>query len=287
MRVLTWNIFHGRDHPPDPALVTWRSRLLRVTEANETHAQVNRPLLEEFAAVLARDPWDVALLQEAPPRWLRPLCRATRAHGASVLTARNLGAAARAWLAQRNPDLMMSAEGGSNQLLVRPPWRIEAVRRLTLTRRPQRRRMVWARLGRPEGSRLSVATLHATAADEPAAARDVVRAAEHALSWSEGDPLVLGGDFNLRPRTAGPAFDYLRDRLRLERPTAPDAIDHILVRGIELARGPERLPPHWRELPYRGPLLLRLSDHDAIAAELVDPSPATSPRFPTSRPRAR
>ncbi len=45
-----WNLFHGRDFPPDPALFTWRSRLLRVTERNATHAQVNRDLLDEFAA---------------------------------------------------------------------------------------------------------------------------------------------------------------------------------------------------------------------------------------------
>ena len=25
LRVLTWNLFHGRDHPPDEALFTWRS----------------------------------------------------------------------------------------------------------------------------------------------------------------------------------------------------------------------------------------------------------------------
>ena len=26
--VLSWNLFHGRDFPPDRALLTWRSRLL-------------------------------------------------------------------------------------------------------------------------------------------------------------------------------------------------------------------------------------------------------------------
>ena len=28
MRVLSWNLYHGRDFPPDPALFTLRSRLL-------------------------------------------------------------------------------------------------------------------------------------------------------------------------------------------------------------------------------------------------------------------
>ena len=48
VRAITWNVFHGRDDPPDHGLVTWRSRLLRVTERNATHAQVNRPLLHEL-----------------------------------------------------------------------------------------------------------------------------------------------------------------------------------------------------------------------------------------------
>src|SRR5665809_19696 len=150
MRAISWNLFHGRDAPPDPQLRTCRSRLLGLTETSATHVQVNRPLLDEFATVLNRDPWDVLMTQEAPPRWLRPLCRRLRAHGASALTSRNLGAAARSCVAERNPDLIASNEGGSNQILVRPPWRIALVRRLTLTCRPERRRMLWVMLERPE-----------------------------------------------------------------------------------------------------------------------------------------
>src|SRR5919198_2767292 len=90
MRVLSWNLYHGRDFPPDPALLTWRSRLLRRTERDATHAQVNRPLLPEFALWLDDHEWDVALLQEAPPRWFRPLARRTRSSGALALTSRNL-----------------------------------------------------------------------------------------------------------------------------------------------------------------------------------------------------
>ena len=32
IRALCWNIFHGRDAPPDPSLFTLRSKLLRITE---------------------------------------------------------------------------------------------------------------------------------------------------------------------------------------------------------------------------------------------------------------
>ena len=73
---ITWNLFHGRDFPPDPALRTWRSRLLRIDERNETHVQVNRDLTAEFATLLAGASWDVALLQECPPRFAAPLARA-------------------------------------------------------------------------------------------------------------------------------------------------------------------------------------------------------------------
>ena len=78
---ITWNLFHGRDFPPDPALSRWRSRLLRTTERNATHVQVNRDLCDEFAAVLAAARWDVALLQECPPRWAAALAARLRRRG--------------------------------------------------------------------------------------------------------------------------------------------------------------------------------------------------------------
>src|SRR4026209_619665 len=158
LTVLTWNLFHGRDHP---------------LEGSEAYASVNRPLRDEFAATLAREPWDVALLQEAPPHWLRALAQAAGASGASVLTSRNIGAFVRHRLAEWNPDLIKSGEGGSNQILVRSGWRIAETRRLTLTLLPERRRLIWARLARPEHGALTVATLHATAHAPAAAARDV------------------------------------------------------------------------------------------------------------------
>jgi endonuclease/exonuclease/phosphatase family metal-dependent hydrolase len=272
MRALSWNLFHGRDAPPGAPLHTWRSRLLRVTETDATHAQLNRPLLEEFATVLARDAWDVALLQEAPPRWLAPLCRRLGAHGAIALTSRNLGAAARAWLADRNPDLLASNEGGSNQILVRPPWRVVGTRRLTLTWWPERRRMLWASLEAPDGARLAAATLHATARDERAAARDVELAADRALRWAEGGTLLFGGDLNLRPRSATPAFDRLRERFGLTPPSAAAAVDHLFVRGLARQGPPRLLEPDWRELVWHGGRRIRLSDHAPVALDFDRPS---------------
>ena len=119
VRALTWNLFHGRDHPPDPALVTWRSGSCGRRERNRTHVQVNRDLLDEFAAVLAAADWDVALLQECPPRWAEPLAAATGSAAHRALTSRNSLAPLRALVARLNPDLIASNEGGSNLTLVR------------------------------------------------------------------------------------------------------------------------------------------------------------------------
>ncbi len=266
MRLLSWNLFHGRDFPPDPALFTWRSRLLRVTERDATHVQVNRPLLEEFSGWLARAEWDLALLQEAPPRWAPALARCGGAGAALALTSRNWLAPLRAAVADWNPDLIASNEGGSNQLLARGGLRLLEVRRLTLTERPERRRMLWARVGHEDGGALSVANIHATAGDPAAAARDVTRAAERAVDWAGGGPLVFGGDFNLRPARDPEPFDLLRERFGLAPPTGPRSIDHLLGRGLAVIEPPRALSLEEREL--RGPdgLRLRLSDHAPVVA---------------------
>jgi hypothetical protein len=262
VRTLSWNIFHGLDKPPDADLVTWRSRLLRVTEMNATHAQVNRPLLEEFTRVLAGFDWDLALLQEAPPRWLSPLARGAGARGAaSALTARNWGAAVRTWLAERNPDIMGSREGGSNQLLVRPPWRIAETRRFTLTRRPERRRMLWARLLGPGDALLTVANMHLSARDSPKAGREAILAAERAVAWSGDDPLIFGGDLN-----APDTVDELRVRFGLKPKPGPEPIEHLLGRGLEVVTPPRALAPEAREVPGPEGRRLRLSDHPPLIA---------------------
>jgi hypothetical protein len=265
MQVLSWNLYHGRDFPPDPALLTLRSRLLRVTEGDATHVQVNRPLLPEFALWLERREWDMALLQEAPPRWFAPLARRTRAGGALALTSRNFLPVVQRWLADRNPDLLASSEGGSNQILVRHPGRIVEVRRMRLAERPERRRMLWARIELPAG-RLCVGNLHASAGLPQAAARQVELAAERATEWAGGDPLVLGGDFNLRPQHTPEPFAILLERFGLGDPTAPDAIDHLLARGLDVLERPHRLAPAERDLSEPDGRRIRLSDHAPVTA---------------------
>jgi endonuclease/exonuclease/phosphatase family metal-dependent hydrolase len=268
MRFLSWNLYHGRDRPPDPALFTLRSRLFGRTERNATHVQVNRPLLHEFAELLDGLEWDVALLQEAPPRWFAELGRRTRSSGVLVRTSRNLPGpleAVQRLLANVNPDLIASSEGGSNQILVRHPGRVIDHRRLTLARRPEQRRMHWAWLELPEG-RVCAANLHASAGRPERASTEVVRAAERAVAWSGDQPLVFGGDFNVRPARNPEPFAALQERFGLAEFTAPDAIDHLLARGLEVVEQPRRLAAERRELIEPGGLRLRLSDHAPVAA---------------------
>jgi endonuclease/exonuclease/phosphatase family metal-dependent hydrolase len=269
MRVLSWNLYHGRDFPPDPALFTLRSRLLKRTERNATHVQVNRALREEFIRVLHGLEWDVALLQEAPPRWFDELLRRTGSVGVRALTSRNVCPPVQGVLADWNPDLIASWEGGSNQLLLRARGRIVAHRALTLTRRPERRRVHWVRLELSGGETLCVANLHASAGQPAQASREVMSAAFAAVEWSGHAPLVFGGDLNLRPEAQPEPFTLLRQRFGLGEPTAPDAIDHVLVRGLEIAQAPRRLPPERRELPEHDGRRLRLSDHRLITATFV------------------
>ena len=276
MRALTWNLFHGRDAPPEPGLHSWRSRLLRVTERGATYAQVNRPLFGEFAGVLAGDPWQLLLLQELPPRWIRPLAQRCDAGPASVLTSRNSFGRLRGLLADLNPDLIASNEGGSNAILVRPPWRIAEQRALTLAKRPERRRMVWARVVAGDAE-LAVANVHLNKAPA-AAATEALAAAQAAIAWAGGKPLVLGGDLNLSPTLSPEPFRLLAERHGLAPPTPGGAIDHLLVRGLEVVDPPAPLAPGWRELPEpdppagERPRLVRLSDHDPVAATFALPA---------------
>lgn len=228
---------------------------------------MNRSLLDEFAGWIAERDWDLALLQEAPPRWFRPLAERSRAHGALALTSRNTGAFARRLAAELNPDLIASGEGGSNQLLVRPPGRIAELRRVTLARRPERRRMLFAEVELAGGRSLCVANMHATASvGDRAAAPEVERAAALAVEWAGERPLIFGGDLNLRRHSAPRLFEQLRERHGLAAPTDPRAIDHLLVRGLELVAPPRRLRPEERELRGADGLAIRLSDHAPVLA---------------------
>ena len=88
------------------------------------------------------------------------------------------------------------------------------------------------------------------------------------MRWSGSAPLVLGGDFNLRPRSTG-VFAELERRYGLAGPTAPDALDHLLARGLDIVRPATAWPAQARELQAPVGLelrRLRLSDHAPVEA---------------------
>jgi endonuclease/exonuclease/phosphatase family metal-dependent hydrolase len=260
IRAMCWNLFHGRDGPPDPSLYTLRSKLLRITERNDTHVQVNRDLFRQFSGLLARAEWDLALLQECPPRWAAPLATTSDAEAHRVLTSRNWIPLLQGAIHRFNPDLAGSWEGGSNTTLVRG-LAIDEERELVIRPgHPERRTMAFTRLRNGP----CIANFHASNDNRALAEEEVRLAAETAIGWAADAALIFGGDFNLRPQSSE-LFTELEQRFGLRAPTAPDAIDHILVRGLAVGETPRRWPAESREIPWDG-LALRLSDHAPVEA---------------------
>lgn len=256
--MLAWNLYHGRDGPPDPLLYTKRAEWTRRTERNATHVQVNRDLYPEFSQLLAKSRWDVALLQECPPRWVRLLARDCRAESYRSLTSRNWLLPITSLLSRHNPDLIGSAEGGSNTILARGPANgIAQTHSYTMRLLPERRTMAFARLG----CGLCVTSLHASTSAR-LAENELLRAADRGVEWAEGRPLMLGGDFNVSPDRSA-VFAALAERHGLRGPTAPNAIDHLLTLGADVVEGPRQWPPGERELKENG-LALTLSDHSPV-----------------------
>lgn len=286
MRAISWNLFHGRDFPSEPELRTWRSRLLRITERGSDHAQVNRDLYAQFAGLLADAEWDVALLQECPPRWAERLAIDCRAEPHLVQTSRNIPAfgAVQSIAAGWNPDLIASWEGGSNLTLVRTSGlagsAIAERKMHRLTRIPERRTMAFT----VTSSGLCVGNLHAST-ERARAEREVPEAARVAIKWAAGRPLLLGGDFNLRPAVSPQVFDDLANRYGLVAPTGPKSIDHLLVAVAGVVETARQWRPEEREVPDPtapgGRVMpIRLSDHAPVEA-LIRADNATQPTAQT------
>lgn len=274
VRAITWNLFHGRDAPPNPKLFTWRSRLLKISERDDRYLQVNRDLSDEFSATLDTLDWDLALLQETPPRWAARLAEVCSADGHLVLTSRNRLPRLSALIADFNPDLIASSEGGSNLTLVRGKLLrgsgISERRELVVREgRPERRAMVFSRTS----SGLCIANLHTSSNRPDLATAEVRRAAATATAWASGAPLIFGGDLNLRPREQPEQFAELREQHGLASPTGPHSIDHLLASGLATIEAPHPLPPEARELvDSRSGLRIRLSDHAPVSAAFELPA---------------
>ncbi len=216
MRVVTWNLYHGRAKQP-----------------------AGRDLRAEFAAALAAWDWDFALLQEVPPWWPPHLPGADHA---TALTSRNALLPLRKAIATRWPDLIKSNGGGANAILVRRN-RIEAHARLRLRCWPERR-VVHA----VKTSGLWVANLHAQVHSDERAHADREKAAAAVRRWAGDAPAILGGDFNVRtPRAdgfvhaGGRGVDHVLVRglepVGVEVPTRGPLSDHAPVIVTVASRG--------------------------------------------------
>jgi endonuclease/exonuclease/phosphatase family metal-dependent hydrolase len=202
VRVLTWNLFHGRSRPDG-----------------------GRELLEEFSGLLAGWSWDLAMLQEVPPWWAGALAERCGAEQRTALTSRNSLPGLRRALARRRPDLMKSNGGGANALLARVP--LVAYRAVRVRVRPERRVAQLAELA--DGT--VIANVHASTR-VALAEQELARLSELALAWADGAAVVLGGDLNLRaPRPPEPLL-----------PVAARDVDHLFAARLERRGEPQLHP---------------------------------------------
>lgn len=217
--MLTWNLFHGRALPPR-----------------------DRDLIDDFSERLRTWEWEIALLQEVPPWWPPVLAAATGAQQRTALTSRNQLLPLRRAVARRRPELIKSGGGGANAILVRGAT-IDAAASRRLVLRPERRVVHAVRDHRGRW----FANLHATVHDDPQARREIALARETALRWAGGEPLVLGGDFNVRDPSL-PGFTE----------AGGNGVDHVFATGGLAPAAP-------RELLERG----ELSDHAPVRVTLA------------------
>ena len=294
IRVITWNLFHGRDGLPGLG-ATRRSTWLRRPEDDGVHVHLNRKLTAEMAQRIAAWDPDLCALQEVSTAGVREIAAATGMQAVWTTTGPLIGPARlRNALAARNPDLWRTHEGNANALLVGRRLRLvpesrravrlnplrtiaRDTRELRLTRGellrylPEPRRLVLARVVPPGGGELVAGTTHChNSRDREVVGREIVRAA-HAVGEAAGDgPAVLAGDLNAPP--SHPAFAALAaEGWEGAEPAAGMGIDRILHRGLEVVEEPRRLDPREREVLVTWgdrTRRVRLSDHDPVVAVL-------------------
>ena len=256
--VRTWNVFHGNAVPPE-----------------------RRAFLEEMVRLASADDPDVLCLQEVPVWALRRLdsWSGMRSFGAvaarpllvsadlgRVITDFNHGLLRSAFTGQANAILLQRELRplASDSIVLNPAsFRRAQARALALDRRA---RLTWAKERRVcqavRTSEAVVANLHVSNHPD-ARVRDVelLRAATFADAFAEpAEPLVLAGDFNLRPQESA----------ALEQLASPDwgfsaaiaGLDQVLVRGAE-ATPARRWPEERRRIHGR-----LVSDHAPVEVRI-------------------
>jgi endonuclease/exonuclease/phosphatase family metal-dependent hydrolase len=244
--IRTWNVFHGRSHPPGRTL-----------------------FLERMIRLVTRDRPDVLCLQEVPPWALQRLGEwsgmtvfgevAARPSIGPLPSTAGLG---RRLTALDPPRFRGAFAGQANAILLAPGLRVLGRESIVLNARAFRRaqarwlrlplvdELYWAkerrvchavRLRVGDGRIAAIANLHATGAkDKRIPDAEVLRAAAFADALAAPDEIcVLAGDFNVSAERsitlrelAGPDWGFSEPG---------EGIDHVLVRGAE-ASEPNRWP---------------------------------------------
>jgi endonuclease/exonuclease/phosphatase family metal-dependent hydrolase len=253
--VRSWNLFHGNTVPPQ-----------------------RRAFLDEMLDLATGDDPDVLCAQEVPAWAL------DRFTVGDVAARPLLGSiAGRALTAPHHGIIRSAFAGQGNALWIAPRWRVAAHHVLELNPRRFRRR-IERETGLPpaairkwggerrivqavriiDGRRsLVVANTHCTSyhGDDRVAEAELARAAWFADSVARRDePLVLAGDFNLRP--GAPALDALSGE-EWDFSAPGPGIDHVLVRGARASA--VRVWPDERRQRADGTLL---SDHAPVEVEI-------------------
>lgn len=174
MRVITWNLFHGRAVP----------------ERGEY-------LYDEFLAAIAGWDWDVLMLQECPPWWPKQFAAALGAYHRSVRTSRNFGLPLRRAFATWRPDIIKANGGGCNAILVRGQ-KITEHRTKRIRHIPERRLMHGVALA----SGIWICNMHLQGSHShlrpPNYVVETVKAGVYGMRWAgEKAPILFGGDFNV------------------------------------------------------------------------------------------
>jgi len=237
--VRSWNLYHGRTHPPTSKLY-----------------------LEQMVRLVTADAPDVVALQEVPLWAVRRLEHWSGMQASWAMTMPALLGPLARHVTDADPQRFRSSlTGQANVLLVNPHFDAERHRRIVLNPElPRADRLLGAHSRvchalelDAGGESLLAANLHASNDPDPLLVGAEIDRAAAFLAGAE--PCVLCGDFNVRAHSV-PGFSE-----------PIDGVDQILVRGIEVERGPESWPEERRRANG-----VVLSDHAPVEAVIASTS---------------